>query len=521
MRDLVLAGNEVTGVQLRGAGGAGAFGITIRNNRVEGNGGGIALLSGTTGALVADNALRANSGAHLLVRDSDENRLERNSVAGEGGGDLGIGLEHASRNTVIQNTVTATSDGGLVIEAGAHDNRVERNTLTATGDAGIVVDLSDRNRLIGNVAHEMSDSGIALGDANGGLVRGQRRPLQPRRHLDRRLQRQRDRGQRRERLDRDRDRASATARWATTVLRNRANGNGAQGIVLAGDAEPGTGNLVAFNAASDNAADGIVVAKGAHVVTANAATGNGGWGISVAPETVDGGLNVATGNREPGQCAGIVCIGAPQQEPPDEVPPETVLDPAPETSDGSIEFSFDADRRRPLRVPARRGRLGGLHVAVALHRADARTARVRGACDRRRGQRRSDPGRARVDRRARRHRAGDGADGHARGRQRTVGDVRVHRRRRRGPGHASSAAWTARSGSRARARTGSRISPPERTASACGRWTARATSTRRRPRTRGPCASRRPARRRSRSPRSPTPGSTRTARTPTRATTAC
>ena len=339
VRDLVLDGNEVTGVQVWGAGGEGAAGNTVRSNRVTGNGDGIALLSGTTGTLVADNTLSGNRGAHLLVKDSSANRLERNAVAGEGGGDLGIGLERAQGNTLIQNTVGETSDGGLVVKDGSHANRIERNTLTGTGDAGIVVDLSDANRLIANVTHGMSDSGISLTAANGGLVRGNDVRFNPGGlQID---------GSSSNVVE-DNDASSTTGigievgggSLLNVITRNTASGNGAQGIHVGADALPGTGNLVAFNTASDNAADGIVTGKGFHVLTGNVANGNGGWGINAALDTIDGGANAATGNREPLQCLGIACLGAPPTGPADELAPETALADAPATSDGSIEFAF-------------------------------------------------------------------------------------------------------------------------------------------------------------------------------------
>jgi parallel beta-helix repeat protein len=79
--------NEVTAIKLFDADG----GNEIRASVLEDNGGGIQLLSGTTGTVVTGNTLTLNSGAALLVRDSDGNRLEGNDIVG--GGDLGVGLK--------------------------------------------------------------------------------------------------------------------------------------------------------------------------------------------------------------------------------------------------------------------------------------------------------------------------------------------------------------------------------------------------------------------------------------------
>ena len=57
-----------------------------------------------------------NSGGALIIRDSDGNRLEANRVVG--GGDLGIGLERATGNVLVDNVVAGTSDGGIELLLG-------------------------------------------------------------------------------------------------------------------------------------------------------------------------------------------------------------------------------------------------------------------------------------------------------------------------------------------------------------------------------------------------------------------
>jgi large repetitive protein len=73
---LTLERNQLAGIELFDAG----EGNEIRTSTLEDNGEGIALVSGTRGTVVADNTMTRNGGASLLVRDSDDNRVERNTV---------------------------------------------------------------------------------------------------------------------------------------------------------------------------------------------------------------------------------------------------------------------------------------------------------------------------------------------------------------------------------------------------------------------------------------------------------
>jgi parallel beta-helix repeat protein len=323
---LTVRENELTAIELFDARGANA----IRDNTVEDNGGGIALVSGTTGALVEDNDLSRNSGAALLVRDATGNRLEDNEVVG--GGDLGVGLERATGNTLFDNEIEGTSDGGIEIRDSSHGNRVEDNDVSAAGDTGIMVDLSDRNELVGNTTHFMSDSGITLVSANDGVVRGN----------DLRFGTgglQMD-GSSRNRVEGNNASDSTGIgielggdSFGNVVAENVALDNGATGIYVADEALTEPGNVVARNLTGRNGGDGIVLAKGGHVVQGNVARANGGWGIHAAPGTIDVGGNLASGNGQPGQCVGVACDDAP-------APPETALTGKPEDPTGSTSATF-------------------------------------------------------------------------------------------------------------------------------------------------------------------------------------
>jgi large repetitive protein len=315
----------------------------VLDNVLDGNGGGIDLVSGTHGSVVANNAITANGKAGLFLQDATDNRLERNTVAA--GGDLGIGLERASANVLIGNTSTGNSDGGIELRDRSHANRLEGNTVTDSGDHGIWVSESDGNQLIGNVAHFMSDSGITLDSANDGVVRDN----------DVRFNTgglQLDGASRNVIESNDASETSGIGielgggSLENLVERNTADGNGAQGIYVGDDATdplgnpiPELGNLLLANTANDNLADGIVVAKGGHTIADNFTRDNLGWGILAAlVGTIDGSGNVATGNGKPEQCIGVVC----KEE---WVPPETTIDSGPdlETSSASATFRFSGE----------------------------------------------------------------------------------------------------------------------------------------------------------------------------------
>jgi parallel beta-helix repeat protein len=298
---LVLQGNEVAGVEVFDA-----AGTEIRGSTVDGNGAGIALVSGSRATVVADNALTGNNGAALLIRDSAGNRLQRNIVSG--GGDLGVGLERASGNVLLENVVAGASDGGLQIMEASHDNRVEGNRVSSSGDTGILVAESNGNELIANTSELMSDSGITLNSANDGVVAGN--------HL----------GSNPGGLEMDGssgnliegNQASGTSGTGIEVLggsfdndvvANTANANAAMGIYVSDEAVLEPGNRLTGNTANGNGSDGIVLAKGGHMVTANVTRDNGGWGIEAVPGVIDGGGNRAVGNAA--ACSGVRCVSPP------------------------------------------------------------------------------------------------------------------------------------------------------------------------------------------------------------------
>ena len=324
---LTLRLNELAGLRLFDA-----HGNVVRSNTMDNNGDGIVLVSGTSDTTVNDNVIGSSRGWSVVIRDSAANRLEGNTVAG--GGDLGVGLQRADGNVLLDNAVSGTSDGAIELLDRSDGNRVEGNHVQGSGDTGILVEESDRNELISNKAHGMSDSGITLEEADDSVVHGNDVGSN-----SGGLQIEASGGN----LIEGNGASNTTGigielfggSLDNDVVRNRAKSNGARGIYVADEATNGLGNLLLGNTASGNLSDGIAVAKGGYTITANVANDNGGWGIVAAPGNVDGGGNVALGNREHAECSGIACVT-------DLAPPDTTITDRPDhpTTSTSATFRF-------------------------------------------------------------------------------------------------------------------------------------------------------------------------------------
>ena len=347
---LTLQLNELAGVEMINAD-DGTDGNTVRQNTIAGNGGGVALLSGTQNALVTNNVFSGSSGESISIVSSSANRIEGNQISGSS--DVSVMLEGASGNTVIGNSVLGSADSSIVVHLGSNDNRIEGNDLDE-GEAGIIVDDSSGNQLIANVAHGMGDSGIVLGNAQNTLVKGNDvRFNSGGIEID---------GSSNNRIEANN--ASETSgtgievgdfSLSNVIVQNTASANDAGGISVEVSAAPGSGNLLDRNTANDNTGVGISVGGVGHMIVGNHAHNNESWGIYAADGTIagvnlDGGGNFATGNTggnvdpitlQPMQCHNVVCDGGPPAA-ADAIPPTTTISAAPvsPTLQTSATFRF-------------------------------------------------------------------------------------------------------------------------------------------------------------------------------------
>ena len=273
--------------------------------------------------------------------------------------DAGIVLEEGSnRNILIDNNISDTGDAGIIIHMGSHDNRVEGGEMTRNGDAGVIIDDSDRAQVIGILAHGQSDSGVSLSNSQDSIVRdndvrfnpsgvsvsNSNNPLIENNDASNSLQSGFEIGN----------------GLNIRILNNVANNTGGSGISVEGGAFDALGNpvggaLIEGNTTNENGSDGLSIASAGHIVRGNTAYNNFGFGIMAGEilepgelppldANIDGGGNVASGNAELEQCAGVVCTAgdAPPPTPVDLTSPDTQIIDAPlnPNASGAATFTF-------------------------------------------------------------------------------------------------------------------------------------------------------------------------------------
>jgi parallel beta-helix repeat protein len=328
--------NELAGIQLTNADDDDRGNI-VRENTIVTSGGGIWLLTGTEHSVVLDNSIAGVSGIGLHLFQANGNHVEGNDLAGVADGS--IVLDGSSDNALIANTVGESADASVTLQLGSNGNRVEANELL-DGEAGISILQSSDNRLVANVIHGMSDSGIILEEAHDNLVDGN----------DVRFN---SGGIELSFATGNRVVANNASEGGVGIavgdgsvrnefVLNVANFNEAGGISIETFAAPGSGNLLDRNSANSNTGDGIYVGDVGHMIAGNAAHNNSEWGIYaadpiVAGQNIDGGGNTASGNTGgevdpitllPLQCKNVVCDGGPPAS-SDLVPPTTAISLAP------------------------------------------------------------------------------------------------------------------------------------------------------------------------------------------------
>ena len=203
--------------------------VVIRNGTVRGFGYGVLLTSGTTHNIVEDMTLDASILAGIELNDADDGRngnlIRDNTITSSGEGAINLfndaensvivdnGLDgnagvafhllRGARHRIEDNDVTGVpidplldSDGGALLEGstrqrdrrqlvlrqrrrGHRDHRTARTATAsrttrscATATPASAIQDSDRNRVIGNIAHQASDGGVVVSNGHDTVVRG-------------------------------------------------------------------------------------------------------------------------------------------------------------------------------------------------------------------------------------------------------------------------------------------------------------------------------------------------------------
>jgi parallel beta-helix repeat protein len=261
---------------------AGRRGVKITGGTVQEFASGIGL-DASDGNRVAAVSVRASTGRGIDVLDgSDGNLFERVRASGNR---TGLAVTESQRNEVRSGAFVDNAVTGVLL-FGASRNGIEGNRIAGNGGNGIaVVEASDDNRIVGNSV-QGSETGLIVdtsdrnllslnrvtGGGDGVLVAGSGNTVAQ------------------NIVDRSVGGCETCSGWGIGVT-------------------TGDGNVVKANVVSRSAADGINVSVAGTWVGLNVALKNGALGISAVPGVVDGGWNVASGNVNAAQCAGVVCKG--------------------------------------------------------------------------------------------------------------------------------------------------------------------------------------------------------------------
>jgi parallel beta-helix repeat protein len=336
--DLTLRLNQVAGIGLSEADGA-----VVRANALTENTLGVLLTGGTESARVTGNVLSLNPGPGIRVENSAGNRIESNEIADSSG--EGVVLEGAPGTVVASNTLTGNDAGGIAVLAASGAGTIQGNTITTTGSGGIEISESDGARVVGNDISQSGSTAITLelsanGLVQGNDVRGNPGGIELDGSSDNRIENNDAGGGSGSGISLD------GGSLRNQVVGNRVSGNSGEGIYVADQTAAADGNLIEGNTASNNSGDGISVNAAVHTVRGNTANSNDGWGILAVSGTVDGGGNRASGNAEPQQCSGVVCLIGPAPGAPDTVLVQRPDDPS---SSRNALFTFTGtDDTTPL-----------------------------------------------------------------------------------------------------------------------------------------------------------------------------
>jgi hypothetical protein len=244
-----------TGIGFDASGGNRVSGVSVRASV----GRGIDVLAGSDGN-VFERVSASGNRTGLALTESQRNVVRRSAFVDNAV--TGVLLFGASRNAVEGNRIAGNVGNGLAAVEASNDNRVLLNSVRGS-ETGLIVDTSDRNLLSLNRVTGGGDGVLVAGSGNtvaGNIV------------------------------DRSVGGCETCSGWGIGVT-------------------AGTGNVVKANAVSRSVADGINVAAAGTWVGLNVALKNGALGISAVQGVVDGGRNVASGNANAAQCAGVVCKG--------------------------------------------------------------------------------------------------------------------------------------------------------------------------------------------------------------------
>jgi parallel beta-helix repeat protein len=348
-----LAGHSISGVNAAGSEGIaddGHGGVRIRNGTIANfflNGVG---LRGAPRSAVSNMTIRKigagggqnDASAGVLVKDSPNSSVTASTVTNDVSAfqSDGVDVLSSARTTVSWNRIANNAWNGMFVFDSPR-TRVIGNSLDGNQNQGIEVNLgSDGTRLAGNHASNNVSNGLVVGSVSGARI--ERNILRGNGEgglfmfdlLNSRVRANRAGGNG-VGIDLEGGQNGSTG---NRITNNDTGHNDQAGLVVAGGANnnvivgnvsnanrgaPGegggivlvavTGNTVRGNVANRNRDVGIGVFEDqpgdstGNVLRANVANRNRNHGISAVEGTVDGGRNIAHGNRPLPNCLGVSC----------------------------------------------------------------------------------------------------------------------------------------------------------------------------------------------------------------------
>lgn len=252
--------------------------------------------------MVERNRVSGGHGFAILVFSSGNSRVIGNRISDV---EEGILISARSSNALVKgNAIERTRFAGIVVESCCGDEpdlptdvHINDNTFTKVAD-GIILFETDRavvrrNSVLGagmfgdptslgvgiwldGVSDSVVDHNWVLGSRGPGISVGAAPDEEP----------------------------SALAPTRNVVSMNVAGSGDKDGIRVVAAAVDTT---VERNTASGNGADGIHELSPSTTITRNTANRNANYGIEAVPGAIDGGGNRARGNGNPAQCIGVAC----------------------------------------------------------------------------------------------------------------------------------------------------------------------------------------------------------------------
>jgi parallel beta-helix repeat protein len=317
------AGNEIVGNSLSGL----RSSIGLRDsdqNRIEDNtivhGGGMWLLQSDDNQLIRNlvsSDVLIDGGIELLY-SAERNLVDGNSVSGAY---MGIRLDEADANAVRRNLAHGNEYGIGV--SGATMNRVDRNRIVRNAFAGMSLGVVRQTSIEGNVIVDNGFFGIGMNCSAD--VRVSRNLVSGTHFVSEdifadnqgtgifvgysdRTVLQGNRVSRNEsagiEVAAKRPDGGACAGEGTVLTANAVDANSADGILVRGGPNDA---LLILNRAKRNGDDGIDVRTPGTALGRNAAFHNADFGIEAVTGAIDAGRNKAVGNGDPLQCLNVAC----------------------------------------------------------------------------------------------------------------------------------------------------------------------------------------------------------------------